>query len=80
VVNHNSSPTIGAAIEGIPVFVSDPERSQARDIANTDLSMIENPIMPDRNNWLARLSMFHWNFEDVESGRAWGHMRKWVQL
>jgi hypothetical protein len=42
-VAHNSSPTVGAAIEGIPVFVTDPARSQCRDIANTDLSQIENP-------------------------------------
>jgi len=79
VVNHNSSPAIGAAIEGIPVFVTDKPRSQARDIANIDLSMIENPVMPDRTNWLSRLSMFHLNFEDIESGRAWQHMRQWVQ-
>jgi len=77
-VNYNSSPTIGAAIEGFPIFVSDPERSQCRDIANTDLSKIENPDLPDRQSWVERLSMFHWNFEETASGKAWAHMRKYV--
>jgi hypothetical protein len=78
VVNHNSSPTVGAAIEGYPIFVSDPERSQCRDIANTDLSKIENPNLPDRQAWAERLSMFHWNFDELRSGEAWQHMRLFV--
>lgn len=78
VVNYNSSPTVGAAIEGFPIFVSDPDRSQCRDIAQTDLSKIENPSLPDRQAWVERLSMFHWNFEEVKSGECWQHMRKYV--
>ena len=78
VVNYNSSPTVGAAIEGFPIFVSDPERSQCKDIANTDLSKIENPDLPDRQPWVERLAMFHWNFEETANGEAWKHMRKYV--
>jgi len=79
VVNHNSSPTVGAAIEGYPVFVSDPDRSQCRDIANTDLSKIENPDLPDRQSWVERISMSHWNFDELQSGEAWKHMRNYCQ-
>lgn len=78
VVNYNSSPAVGAAIEGFPVFVTDPERSQAGEIANTDLSKIENPTLPDRQQWIERLAMFHWSFKEIESGEAWSHMRKYV--
>ena len=78
VVNHNSSPTIGAAIEGFPVFVTDPQRSQCYDIANTDLSKIENPDLPDRQPWVERISMFHWNFDEIQSGQCWEHMKKYV--
>jgi hypothetical protein len=80
VVNYNSSPAVGAAIEGYPVFVTDPDRSQCREIANVDLSKIESPALPDRLPWLQRISMFHWNFEDLRSGRAWRHMRQYVSL
>jgi hypothetical protein len=78
VVNHNSSPAVGAAIEGIPVFVTDPEKSQAKEIANIDLSQIDNPRLFDRDAWVRRLAMFHWNFKEIESGEAWEHMRKYV--
>ena len=78
-VAHNSSPTVGAAIEGVPIFVTDPMRSQCRDIANTDLSQIENPIMPDRTAWLHRISQFHWSHADLTSGRCWSHMKAWAK-
>lgn len=80
VVNYNSSPVVGAALEGYPIFVTDPARSQCRDIANTDLSQIESPAMPDRLPWAQRISMFHWNFEDLRSGRCWNHMRQYVSV
>lgn len=78
VVNYNSSPTVGAAIEGYPIFVTDPERSQCREIANTDLKNIENPILFDRQQWIERISMFHWNFGEIGNGACWNHMRQYV--
>lgn len=78
VVNHNSSPAVGAAIEGYPVFMTDPIRSQAKEIAQTNFARIESPDFPDREQWVQRISMFHWNFKEVESGEMWHHMRKFV--
>jgi hypothetical protein len=78
VVNHNSSPVVGAALEGYPIFVTDPIKSQCREIANTDLSKIENPNRPDRQIWVERLSMFHWKFDELKSGECWSHMRKYI--
>jgi len=78
VVNHNSSPAVGAAIEGYPIFITDPTHSQCKEIANTKLSMIENPNLPDRIKWVERLAMFHWNFDEIENGECWNHMRKYV--
>lgn len=77
-VNYNSSPVVGAAIEGVPIFVTDVTRSQCREIANTDLSQIESPGMPDRLPWVRRLSMFHWKFDELKSGECWSHMRSFV--
>jgi hypothetical protein len=78
VVNHNSSPVVGAAIEGWPIFVTDPMRSQCAEIANTDLAQIENPLLPDRQKWVERLSMSHWNFDELRSGACWRHMREFI--
>ena len=77
-VNYNSSPVVGAAIEGYPIFVLDPEKSQCAEIANTDLSKIENPNLPDRQQWLNRLGMFHWNFDELKSGECWAHMKQFI--
>lgn len=78
VVNHNSSPVVGAAIEGIPVFVTDITKSQCREIANTDLTKIETPALINRQAWVERISMFHWNFNELKSGECWSHMRTFV--
>lgn len=77
-INYNSSPVVGAAIEGIPIFVTDTARSQCAEIANSDLTQIENPLLPDRQSWVERLSMFHWNFDELKSGECWQHMKKFI--
>jgi hypothetical protein len=77
-INYNSSPVVGAAIEGVPIFVLDPAKSQCAEIANTDLTQIENPQLLDRQKWAERLSMFHWNFDELRSGECWTHMKKFV--
>ena len=80
VVTYNSSPAVAAAIEGIPVFVTDPKPqiSQAFDVAETELRRIERCKLGDRQPWIEKISMSHWNFEELRSGEAWRHMRKYV--
>lgn len=77
-INYNSSPVVGAAIEGVPIFVMDPVNSQCAEIANTDLAQIENPNLFDRQSWVERISMFHWNFNELRSGESWNHIRKFI--
>jgi hypothetical protein len=80
-VCHNSTPSAVAPIEGIPAFITDdPSYSQGGDIANTDFSLLENPNMPDREQWIKKLAQCHWSFEDLRSGRCWSHMRNWVKV
>jgi hypothetical protein len=69
---------VGAAIEGYPIFVTDPARSQCSEVANLNLSDIENPKLFDRQKWIERISMFHWDFDEIENGECWNHMRKYV--
>lgn len=81
VVCHNSSPSSVAAIEGIPAFITDdPGYCQAGEVSNTDFSKIENPLLPDREEWIKKLSQCHWSFKDLRSGRCWDHMRQWVKI
>lgn len=80
VVTYNSSPGVAGAIEGIPVFVTDPnaEVSQACEVANKRIKSIENPKMFERQNWVEKISMCHWKFEELSSGAAWAHMRNYI--
>ena len=79
-VCHNSTPSAVAPIEGIPSFITDdPLYSQAGDIANNNLALIESPNMPDREQWIKKLAQCHWSFDDLRSGRCWAHMRQWIQ-
>ena len=77
---YNSSPSVASLIEGIPTFVTDPNprHSQSYGVANTDLSTISNPQLFDRQAWIEKISMCHWNFDELKSGEAWQFFRKYV--
>jgi hypothetical protein len=79
-VVYNSSPSVASVIEGVPVFITDPtpEVSQSHAVANTDINMIETPKLLDRQDWIERLSMCHWNFDELRSGEAWQFFRKYI--
>jgi hypothetical protein len=80
VVTYNSTPGVAASIEGIPAFVTDPvpQTSQAYAVSNYTLSNIENPELKDRQQWIEKLSMCHWKFEELSNGSAWHHMRNFA--
>jgi hypothetical protein len=79
VVNHNSSSIVGPIIQGYYAFITDPEKSQCKEVANTNLKNIETPEEFDRERWLERISMFHWKFTELENGSCWHHMRNYCQ-
>jgi hypothetical protein len=78
-VGYNSTPNVVAAIEGVPVYVEDPVNSWASDIAFTDLSQIENPRMPDRNEWIHRIANIHWSNQEVRNGILWRAIRSYIE-
>jgi len=80
VVTFNSSPGTAAAIEGLPVFVTDPvpKTSQAYEVANVDLKNIEQPKFFDRIPWIESLAMCHWKNEEILQGKAWTHFRQCI--
>jgi len=70
VVAHSSNVAVDALLLGVPVFVTD--RCGARRCADTDLSHIESPRMPDdREEWAATLAAQQWTLEEMRSGLAW---------
>lgn len=79
VVNHNSSSIVGPLIMGYHAFITDPDKSQCKEVANLDFSKLESPEEFDRQKWLERISMCHWKFSELEDGSAWRHMRNYCQ-
>lgn len=77
-INHNSSPAVAAAIEGVPIFVLDPKNSQAADVAHNDVRELENLRTYDREPWIRKIAMSHWRLDELKSGKAWQHMKKWA--
>jgi hypothetical protein len=66
VVNHNSGPGSQAVLNGVPAFVD--VTSLAADVGNLDLSSIEQPVRPDRSDWLEKLAQTEWYVEEIASG------------
>lgn len=78
VINHNSSPAVASVIEGIPTWQTDAIRSQALDVVHTDFAEIESPREFDRLPWLRKMAQCHWTLDELSSGVAWRHLRKYA--
>jgi hypothetical protein len=63
----NSSSSVASIVAGVPIFVSDSSCVSYR-VANYDFLRIEQPLMPDRTQWLYDLSAAHWSDEDAING------------
>lgn len=76
VVNHSSGPATTAVMQGVPVFVS--SHSLARDVGLglDDLDRIEDPAMPDREDWLNKISYTEWTVDEIASGIVWKKLKE----
>jgi hypothetical protein len=75
VVTFNSNTAVEAVIQGIPVFADD-AGSMAMPVANVALSNIEDPWMPDRDQWLNDLCYTQWTPQEMREGKAWKHLMR----
>jgi len=73
VINYSSNPAMMAVFNGIPVFVS--AQSLCYDVGNNNLNKINNPVMPDRQNWANRLAYTEWTTEEIRQGLPWERIK-----
>lgn len=66
VVNWSSNPATQAVIGGVPVFVG--PSSLAWDVGNESLKEMNNPAMPDRQQWLNDLAYTEWTTDEISQG------------
>jgi hypothetical protein len=65
VINHNSGVPIHAAIAGTPVICD--TSSLAHEVSCT-LDDIQKPYLPERENWLTKLTHTEWTVEEISKG------------
>lgn len=71
VVNHNSGPAVQAAIQGTPVICH--SSSLAYEISE-NIENIENPSLPDRENWFTKLCHTEWTLPEIAAGIPLGRI------
>jgi hypothetical protein len=65
VINHSSGPAVQAAINGVPVIC---DSSSLAGILSEKMENIENPILPDRDEWFLKLCHTEWTVEEIAQG------------
>ena len=73
-VNYSSNPAMQSVFNGIPVFVS--PASLCYDVGNNKLANINNPVMPDRQQWANKLSYTEWWIDEIAKGLPWNRIKK----
>ena len=65
VINHNAGPAVQAAIEGVPVLCDSSSLAAPLSIKWEDL---ENPYLPDREEWFLKLCHTEWTVDEIRQG------------
>ena len=66
----NSSASVAAVCEGVPVFADD-SSCVSWSLANHDILKIETPAAFERQQWINDLASAHWSDEDASQGRVY---------
>lgn len=75
---YNSSSSVAAVLKGVPVFVKDND-AVTWDVANHDVKDIQNPRLPDREQWLWDLAACHWSDEELRQGLVYQHFESYLK-
>ncbi len=65
-ISWSSNPGIHSVINGVPAYTG--PSSLAYDVSMQDLSTIEDPILPDREQWLNDYAWTEFTVEEIEQG------------
>jgi hypothetical protein len=77
-VFYNSSSSVAAVLAGVPVFAEDSD-CVAWNVANHNLANINEPVMPNRDQWLWDLASAHWNDGEARSGTIYKHFLPYLE-
>ena len=73
----NSSASVAAALEGVPVFVDDTS-AVTWSVAHHNVKDIERPTQFDKSQWIYDLAAAHWSDAEGSSGQIYQHFRSYL--
>ena len=76
VINYNSTPALKSIFMGVPIFTD--KSSLCWEVSNPDLSTIETPIYPDREQWANDIVYTEWFENEIRSGIPWERLKKLI--
>ena len=79
VITHNSTASVDSCVRGIPTFVTS-NLAICWPVANTDLTKIETPIFPDREQWVYDIGYKMWSTEEIRSGTVFKRFKNKLGL
>jgi hypothetical protein len=68
-VTHSSNAAVEALLYGIPVFCTNPCAGYA--MGQPDITKIEAPRYPEREQWAWNLAANQWTLNEMKSGKCW---------
>ena len=74
----NSSASVAAVLEGVPVFVDDAS-AVTWSVAHHDIAQIESPQVFVRDQWIQDLATAHWSDEDGRTGKIYQKFMPFLQ-
>ena len=79
VITHNSTASIDSCVRGIPTFVTS-DLAICWPVANKDLSKIESPEYPDRDQWVYDLGYKQWTEKEIKDGTVFKRFKEKLGL
>ena len=78
-VTHNSTASVDSCIRGVPTFVTS-DLALCWSVANKDLTKIESPEYPDREQWVNDLGYKLWSIKEIKDGTVYKRFKSKLGL
>jgi hypothetical protein len=76
-VTYTSGVGVDSILAGIPVVGCHPGNF-AYPLSST-IKNIEQPIMPNRQQWCADIAYVQWSLDEIRQGKPWNHLKSELQ-
>ena len=78
-ITHNSTASVDSCIRGVPTFVTS-DLALCWPVANKDLTKIESPEYPDREQWVNDLGYKLWSIKEIRDGTVYKRFKQKLGL